>query len=109
MTHRWNGEELLTLATWDRQVGPVQQRVTSWVRCELWKDGAPARTEPQIFSLLRFGLEEFRAMPQRAGFTGITVHGGYRAAARRPPPTRCGPSRPPAADARRRQLSGAAA
>ncbi|MEL5959146.1 class I SAM-dependent methyltransferase [Streptomyces sp. CLV115] len=35
--------------------------------------------ELRIFSLLWFGLAEFTAMLHRAGFTDVTVHGGYRA------------------------------
>ncbi|MBD0676207.1 class I SAM-dependent methyltransferase [Streptomyces sp. CBMA156] len=77
--HQWNGGELLTLTTWRTHVDPVAQRTTRWMRYELWKDGALTRTELQIFSLLWFGLAEFTAMLHRAGFTGVTVHGGYRA------------------------------
>ncbi|WP_405708049.1 class I SAM-dependent methyltransferase [Streptomyces sp. NBC_00046] len=77
--HQWNGNELVTLTTWRTHVDPVAQRTTRWLRYEAWTDGALTRTELQIFSLLWFGLAEFTAMLHQAGFTDVTVHGGYRA------------------------------
>ncbi|MFI9630325.1 class I SAM-dependent methyltransferase [Streptomyces sp. NPDC052042] len=77
--HHWNGSDLLTLTTWRTHADPVAQRTTRWLRYEAWKDGTLTRTELQVFSLLWFGLAEFTAMLHQAGFTDVTVHGGYRA------------------------------
>jgi ubiquinone/menaquinone biosynthesis C-methylase UbiE len=77
--HWWNGPELLTLTTWHRETDPVAQRVTTWLRYESWKSGVLDRTELQVFSLLWFGLAEFRELLHQAGFTDVDVHGGYRA------------------------------
>ncbi|MCM2388352.1 class I SAM-dependent methyltransferase [Streptomyces albipurpureus] len=76
--HWWRGERLLTLTTWRKEADPVSQRATRWLRYESWKDGVLERTELQVFSLLWFGLAEFTALLERAGFIDIVVHGGYR-------------------------------
>ncbi|QBJ98565.1 class I SAM-dependent methyltransferase [Rhodococcus sp. ABRD24] len=76
--HWWRDGDLLTLSTWQKTVDPIAQRSTSWLRYELWEAGTLSRTELQIFSLLWFGMAEFTAMLRHAGFTEVSVHGGYR-------------------------------
>ncbi|MEU3219521.1 class I SAM-dependent methyltransferase [Streptomyces sp. NPDC006971] len=77
--HWWNDEQLITLTTWHKEVDPVAQRSTRWLRYESWKEGVLERTELQIFSLLWFGLSEFTALLEQAGFSTVTAHGNYRA------------------------------
>ncbi len=69
---------LITLSTWQKTADPIAQRSTSWLRYERWDAGALTHTELQVFSLLWFGMAEFTAMLHQAGFTDVSIHGGYR-------------------------------
>ncbi len=99
--HWWHEGSLITLDTWKRTADPIAQRSTSWLRYERWDAGVLTRTELQMFSLLWFGLAEFTTMLYQAGFGEVAVHGGYRPGSAPTPPTRCGPSKPSAAETTR--------
>lgn len=69
--------ELLTLETMHVETDDVQQRVTRWLRYELWRDGRLIETQLQNSGLLCFGVHEFCQMLHEAGFDDVAVHGDY--------------------------------
>lgn len=73
----WDSDELITMSSMHTEIDPREQRTTEWLRYELWREGVLRRSELQIFSLLWFGLAEFTALLNAAGFTSVTVYGDY--------------------------------
>lgn len=78
MRHWWDGEhELLTLQIMHVDVDRVRQRVVSWQRYELWRDGRLVDTQLQRGAMQWFGLPEFTGLLRDAGFDDIEVVGDH--------------------------------
>lgn len=77
--HWQSGDDLLTLV--ERRASTCFQRQTtlSQLRYEHWRDDRLVASELQLFHLRFWGVLEFELALRTAGFTGICVHGDYRA------------------------------
>jgi SAM-dependent methyltransferase len=69
---------VITMETLSREIDPVRQVCVRHLRYDKWQDGAWVSAELQRHALRWYGLEEFRQILIRAGFTNITVSGDYR-------------------------------
>lgn len=76
---RWtapNGD-LLTLHGERTVTDWFRQRAETTYRYERWRDGTLMESQIDVMAQRYWGLEEFRMALQAAGFTGVTVCGGY--------------------------------
>ena len=71
-------DDLLTLTDLRVETNYIAQTTLSHLRYEHWRDGKLIQAELDLFSLRWWGLAEFFFALQAAGFTDITVSGGYR-------------------------------
>jgi len=76
---RWtapNGD-LLTLEGARSATDWLRQRAESVYRYERWRDHALVETQIDVMAQRYWGLDEFRMALEAAGFTDVTVCGGY--------------------------------
>lgn len=78
LRHWWDGDELLTLQTMHVENDPAEQKITTWLRYELWREGQLADTQLQLGGMQWFGMYEFRQLLGEAGFADVKIFGDYR-------------------------------
>jgi len=76
--HTGPDDTVITMDTLSRELDPVRQVCTRYLRYEKWQGGAWISAELHRFPLRWYGLNEFRQFLSRAGFTNIIVSGDYR-------------------------------
>jgi SAM-dependent methyltransferase len=81
---RWTAEngDLLTCEGIRTRTDWLRQRAETTYRYERWRDGTLAESQIDLMAQRYWGLDEFRLALEAAGFSGVTVTGGYE---RRPP------------------------
>lgn len=76
---RWTapGGDVLTLEGVRTRTDWLGQRAETTYRYERWRNGALVETQLEVMAQRYWGLEEFRLALAEAGFSDITVVGGY--------------------------------
>ncbi|OYD07145.1 class I SAM-dependent methyltransferase [Paludifilum halophilum] len=78
-TRTWTNAEgnLITLEEKLVEVDPIQQYTVSHMRYEKWKDKQLVQTELESFLLRWFGVEEFKLILEKIGFSDIVISADY--------------------------------
>ncbi|TMV47589.1 class I SAM-dependent methyltransferase [Paenibacillus mesophilus] len=60
------------------EVDFIEQIRVSYLKYEKWREGRLVDTELQRMALRWYGIEEFRAILEKVGFTDVTVHADFQ-------------------------------
>ncbi|PPA70984.1 class I SAM-dependent methyltransferase [Jeotgalibacillus proteolyticus] len=68
----------ITLERNSVEIDWLNQKTVTYLKYEKWREGRLIDTELQKFSLRWYGVEEFKLVLEKAGFTGITCSSNYK-------------------------------